>query len=327
MKSGAKVYDVYSREIDPKNQMAADPTPGQLPVMGQREPLSTGRVQSTIPKGGTESTWLYPSPQMFLNALSRKKKADDVTEKDASSMVAIHNNMNERGWAAVLDWEALHCDECDPRKISLLRFVGRPTNFSPKAQIKYALGLAPRPFDRHDWVIDRCGTEVRYILDYYDATARVKDDTIPKLHDKDSVPSIQIDVRPAGDTPSQLFDRARMALRRGLITTLREELTPIETAPPEQSVTAPPPATPSARQQVKAAGAAAVAAAAANEASREADAVRASCIAEQICKPEAEAFRLFKGSTDAEGVANAYESVEACAMLWGKRTSEAASRA
>jgi len=24
------------------------------------------------------------------------------------------------------------------------------------------------PFDRHDWVIDRCGKQVRYIIDYYD---------------------------------------------------------------------------------------------------------------------------------------------------------------
>ena len=24
-----------------------------------------------------------------------------------------------------------------------------------------------RPFDRHDWTVDRCGKEVRYIIDYY----------------------------------------------------------------------------------------------------------------------------------------------------------------
>ena len=23
------------------------------------------------------------------------------------------------------------------------------------------------PFDRHDWTVDRCGKEVRYIIDYY----------------------------------------------------------------------------------------------------------------------------------------------------------------
>ncbi len=133
-----KVYDVYSREIDPKNMMAADPTPGQLPIAGQKVPLSTGRVQSTIPKGGTESTWLYPSPQMFLNALSRKKKADDVTEQDAESMVAIHNNMNERTWAEVVDWETLHWAKCPEPK--LLRFKGRPDELSPLAYLKTLTG-------------------------------------------------------------------------------------------------------------------------------------------------------------------------------------------
>ena len=26
---------------------------------------------------------------------------------------------------------------------------------------------APLPFDRHDWYVDRCGTEVRYGIDFY----------------------------------------------------------------------------------------------------------------------------------------------------------------
>lgn len=24
-----------------------------------------------------------------------------------------------------------------------------------------------KPFDRHDWVIDRCGTKVEYVIDFY----------------------------------------------------------------------------------------------------------------------------------------------------------------
>ena len=23
------------------------------------------------------------------------------------------------------------------------------------------------PFDRHDWIIDRCGTQIRYVIDFY----------------------------------------------------------------------------------------------------------------------------------------------------------------
>ena len=25
----------------------------------------------------------------------------------------------------------------------------------------------PLPFDRHDWFVDRCGEEVRYVIDFY----------------------------------------------------------------------------------------------------------------------------------------------------------------
>ena len=79
---------------------------------------------------------------MFLNALSRKNKADDVTEQDAESMVAIHNNMNERTWAEVLRWESMHWATCpDPK---LLRFKGRPDELSPLAYAKTLTGSVPR---------------------------------------------------------------------------------------------------------------------------------------------------------------------------------------
>lgn len=54
----------------------------------------------------------------------------------------------------------------------------------------------PAPFDRHDWVVERPdGTEVRYIIDYYHDDAAAKENTVPRLHDADSVKSISIDVR------------------------------------------------------------------------------------------------------------------------------------
>lgn len=39
---------------------------------------------------------------------------------------------------------------------------GRPQEFSPKARLLNLLGYR-LPFDRHDWVVDRCGEEVRYV--------------------------------------------------------------------------------------------------------------------------------------------------------------------
>lgn len=51
--------------LDPKNNMPLEPN--QQPCPGQKRLLSTERQASNIPKGGTESTWVYPSPQMFFN--------------------------------------------------------------------------------------------------------------------------------------------------------------------------------------------------------------------------------------------------------------------
>ena len=111
-------------------------------------------MDSTIPKGGGQETWVYPSEQMFFNALHRKGKGEGVTEESMSSVVAIHNNMNEGAWREVLRWEALHSAKCDAP--TLLRFMGRPHELTNKAAFKYYTGLAPRPFDRHDWTVDRC---------------------------------------------------------------------------------------------------------------------------------------------------------------------------
>jgi cytochrome c heme-lyase len=51
--------------LDPKNNMPLEPN--QQPCPGQKKLISTQRVVSNIPKGGTEATWVYPSPQMFYN--------------------------------------------------------------------------------------------------------------------------------------------------------------------------------------------------------------------------------------------------------------------
>ena len=103
-RSRGTVYNVYAQPlppVDPTNQMPA--APAQVPSPGQRMPLSTERVVSTITKGGTESTWLYPSPQMFWNALVRKGKAEDVQEGEVDMVVSIHNEMNERAWKQLLE--------------------------------------------------------------------------------------------------------------------------------------------------------------------------------------------------------------------------------
>lgn len=37
---------------------------------------------------------------------------------------------------------------------------------TPKARINSLLGYSA-PFDRHDWVVDRCGTQIGYVIDFY----------------------------------------------------------------------------------------------------------------------------------------------------------------
>lgn len=47
-----------------------------------------------------------------------------------------------------------------------MSFSGMATALTPKARINTLLGYQP-PFDRHDWVVDRCGTQVEYVIDFY----------------------------------------------------------------------------------------------------------------------------------------------------------------
>eukprot|EP00595_Chromulina_sp_UTEXLB2642_P003461 CAMPEP_0196763714 /NCGR_PEP_ID=MMETSP1095-20130614/4591_1 /TAXON_ID=96789 ORGANISM="Chromulina nebulosa, Strain UTEXLB2642" /NCGR_SAMPLE_ID=MMETSP1095 /ASSEMBLY_ACC=CAM_ASM_000446 /LENGTH=133 /DNA_ID=CAMNT_0042117483 /DNA_START=246 /DNA_END=644 /DNA_ORIENTATION=+ len=127
----------------------------QLKAPGQKIPLSTERVPSQIPKGGTDNdTWVYPSPQMFWNALVRKNKVEGAAEEYMDTVVAIHNNMNENTWKQILEWENIYSVKIRGDTSSdlpkLLKFTGRPDELSPKAKIKMLFGHSP-PFDRHDW--------------------------------------------------------------------------------------------------------------------------------------------------------------------------------
>lgn len=48
------------------------PPPNQSPAPDQPFDLSINREESTIPRHGTEKNWVYPSEQMFWNAMLRK---------------------------------------------------------------------------------------------------------------------------------------------------------------------------------------------------------------------------------------------------------------
>ena len=212
---GAKMYNVYNQVIDPTNQMPSKSQ--QVKAPGQKMDLPMDRVTSNIPKGGATdgTTWQYPSPQMFWNALVRKNKTEGASEADIESVVAVHNNMNENTWKQVLAWENLHVDDEGGKggdastSVKLLRFLGKPDDLSPLAQVKYYLFGNPKPFDRHDWYVLRPnGQEVRYVIDYYHDESQVNKDQAPSsMHDIKALKSIQLDVRPALDSFESFIDR------------------------------------------------------------------------------------------------------------------------
>lgn len=196
--------DNSSDVLDPSNMM---PPPNQQPSPGQPFPLPINRQVSSIPRGGTgkDENWVYPSQQMFWNAMLRKGwkwQQDEVQENDMANIIRIHNANNESAWQEILKWEALHANECGTPR--LLSFKGKAKEFSPRARMRNWLGYE-LPFDRHDWVVDRCGREVRYIIDYYD----VGDEEAYKRGE-----FVALDVRPAMDSFQAVLDRARIAVLR-----------------------------------------------------------------------------------------------------------------
>ena len=86
-------------KTNPLNQIP-DLANGRQP--GQTMKLPTERVESSIPRDGSEK-WEYPSPQQFYNALVRK--GWETPEEHIEVMVDIHNFLNEEAWREVQKWE------------------------------------------------------------------------------------------------------------------------------------------------------------------------------------------------------------------------------
>lgn len=214
----------------------------QTPQPGQRLPLSTHRLESTIPRTGSNDlnqnqsstpahqivaqhsgaeattassdTWVYPSEQQVFNAMKRKGW-QGIEEESIPSFLQIHNSVNERSWKELLKWEEHAGIPGD--SVELSRFEGRPTDLTPKAWLLSTLGLRDRPFDRHDWYVvhnntDQHGSnddgpnEQRYVLDFY-----MKDDNDPRFGS--GLPRVEIDVRPALDSPRAFVQRGSGLLR------------------------------------------------------------------------------------------------------------------
>lgn len=128
------------------------------------------------------------------------RKNHNPQAPDMQTIVPIHNAVNERAWTEVMRWEnGRGGDKCGG--VKLVTFVGKPGERSPRARFNGLLGYS-EPFDRHDWIIDRCGTQMRYVIDFY--TGKSNGPT----------PSFYLDVRPALDSWEGVWMRVENAWTR-----------------------------------------------------------------------------------------------------------------
>lgn len=110
--------------------------------------------------------WVYPSEKQFYEAMKRKGH-DGASAADMKTVVPIHNAVNERAWAEILRWEKPFVEGCGCAEGPKLQsFMGESKRMTPKARLNTLLGYTA-PFDRHDWIVDRCGTRVDYVIDFY----------------------------------------------------------------------------------------------------------------------------------------------------------------
>ena len=131
-----------------------------------------------------------------------RRKGYDPAEEDIPVILAIHNVVNEQGWSKVKEWESLR-GTSEPK---LKQFLGRPKDVTPKAYLWSLFGYT-LPFDRHDWIVDRNGKDVRYVIDFYKGAQPTG--TLPGRGIY-----MYLDVRPALDSPSAVIDRASVAFRQ-----------------------------------------------------------------------------------------------------------------
>ncbi|KAJ4365061.1 Cytochrome c1 heme lyase [Neocucurbitaria cava] len=170
------------------DQSTASPAPTATSLLSHMR-LGTDREVSTIPRaipdlpqsttttrgarpanseadtGADKKTgnWIYPSERMFFDAMRRK--AYSPQESDMKTIVPIHNAVNERAWHEIKQWEKSRgADACGGPKLE--SFSGLSTSLTPRARWNVLKGYQA-PFDRHDWVVDRCGVKVEYVIDFY----------------------------------------------------------------------------------------------------------------------------------------------------------------
>lgn len=185
--------------LDTLRWAPASPIPSQrAPPPPTTRPLATNREVSSIPRATSTSqtlnsaeraalpanseqdtghdrhtgNWIYPSQSQFFAAMQRKGHKPEAA--DMQTIVPIHNAVNERTWREVLRWEegrggaSTQTQGGDQEGPRLVSFAGDSKALTPRARWNGLWGWK-RPFDRHDWVVERSGGErVEYVIDFYE---------------------------------------------------------------------------------------------------------------------------------------------------------------
>ncbi|KAJ8117736.1 hypothetical protein OPT61_g1134 [Boeremia exigua] len=167
-----------SSSLDQSTSSPAPTTTGLLSNLRLGNDREISTIPRSMPNAPTErpannekdtgadkasGNWIYPSERMFFDAM--KRKSFDPQAQDMKAIVPIHNAVNERAWHEIKAWEQGRGSEtCGGPKLE--SFSGLSTSLTPRARWNALLGYQP-PFDRHDWVVDRCGTKIEYVIDFY----------------------------------------------------------------------------------------------------------------------------------------------------------------
>ncbi|KKA29672.1 hypothetical protein TD95_001360 [Thielaviopsis punctulata] len=174
--------------------------PRASPATDGQGPVRAGPSNHEVETGAdpVSGNWIYPSEKMFFDAM--KRKGLDARANDMKTVVPIHNAVNERAWQEIKEWEApyLAASKCAGPKLH--SFAGLSTQLTPRARFNSLLGYQT-PFDRHDWVVDRCGQTIDYVIDFY-----------PGKPKPNGMPSFYLDVRPKLNS----WEGVKMRFLRGI---------------------------------------------------------------------------------------------------------------
>lgn len=184
-------------------------------------PTPAQQAQPIPNRGGDDDRdgkWVYPSARQFYDAMKRKQHNPDVADMDV--VVPIHNAVNEQAWRQILQWERMWTHAPPGQEdTKLISFKGRPKDLTWRAWFRGVAGYQ-HPFDRHDWIIDRNGKQVRYIIDFYTGRPSLSPSQSPSQQQQQPASiasefqaartslSFYLDVRPAPSTPEGLAMRA-----------------------------------------------------------------------------------------------------------------------